>query len=79
MTKLLLHLRPPLESTDDDFRGTPVDWAIHGSEHGWHRTAGDYAGAVEALLGAGAKLPEKIGGSEPVREVLRRHGLAEPG
>jgi hypothetical protein len=50
-----------------------MDWAIHGSVHGWHRDTGDYPGVVKALLDAGAKLPEKYleRGSEPVREYLR--------
>lgn len=41
-------------------------------------THGDYPGIVEFLIAAGAKLPDKIsGGSDGVREVLRRHGVAE--
>jgi len=30
---------------------------------------------VEVLLGAGARLPKEIGGTDAVRDVLRRHGL----
>jgi hypothetical protein len=29
------------------------------------------------LLAAGARLPEKLGGTEAVREVLRRRGMKE--
>ena len=73
--EILLH-DPPLELTDADFNATPLGWAIHGSVHGWHCRTGDYAGTVEALLNAGAKLPPRVdGGSEAVREMLRRHGL----
>jgi hypothetical protein len=50
---------------------------VYGSENGWHTERGDYAGTVEALIGAGAQLPEKLGGTEAVREVLRQHGVKE--
>ena len=60
---------------DADFQGTPLGWAIHGSEHGWYCRTGNYAATVELLLKAGAKLPEKTnGGTEAVNEVLRRYG-----
>ena len=78
MTRDLLRYHPPLEATDADFHGTPVGWAIHGSEHGWHCRTGDYAATVEALLEAGATLDEKkFGGTAAVREVLRRHGAKD--
>jgi ankyrin repeat protein len=76
IAKLLLRYRPPLELTDPDHHGTPLGWAIHGSEHGWNCGAGDYPGTVEALIQAGAKLPDTIGGSPAVKEVLRRHGVS---
>ena len=74
MAREILRYHPPLELTDADFNGTPLGWAIHGSEHGWYCRTGNYAATVEALLQAGAKLPEKkSGGTEAVKEVLRRH------
>ncbi len=73
MTKTILRYGPPLEATDADFQGTPLNWAMHGSENGWNCREGDYAGTVEALLQAGAKMPAEIHGSQPVREVLARH------
>jgi hypothetical protein len=76
MVNAILPFGPPLEATDSDFNGTPLGWAIYGSENGWCKT-GDYAGTVEALIQAGARLPEKLGGTEVVREVLRRHGMKE--
>jgi hypothetical protein len=79
MVNVLLRFGPPLEAEDGDFHATPLGWAIHGSEQGWHRRTGDYAGVVEALLRAGAKPPGKIEGSEAVKEALRRHGVIEPG
>jgi ankyrin repeat protein len=77
MAKIVLNNHPPLEVRDADFDGTPLGWAIHGSENGWNSDTGDYAGTVEALITAGAKLPANIKGTEAVREVLRRHGMNE--
>jgi hypothetical protein len=73
MTRAILALQPPLEALDADFHGTPLGWAIHGSEHGWNCEAGDYPATVESLLRAGARLPERTDrGSPAVREILRR-------
>jgi len=74
MAREILRHNPPLEVIDADFDLTPLGWAIYGSEHGWYCRTGDYAATVEALVKAGAKLPEKIEGTEAVREMLRRHG-----
>jgi len=74
MIKVILPYKPPLEVLDADFHSTPLGWAIHGSEHGWYCRTGDYAGTVAALLEAGAKPPEIIGGSAQVQEVLRSRG-----
>jgi ankyrin repeat protein len=77
MAEVVLSFGPPLEARDADYGGPPVGWAIHGSEHGWVPQAGNYADTLEALLRAGARLPENAAGSEVVREVLRRHGVQE--
>ena len=74
MAKLILNYAPPLEIEDADFHGTPLGWAIHGSEHGWHRQTGNYAATVEVLLAAGAKAPQELKGTQAVQEVLRRTG-----
>jgi len=71
MVLAILPFHPPLEALDAEYHATPLGWAIHGSENGTHRETGDYAETVRALLGAGAKRPEKIEGSEAVRSVLR--------
>jgi hypothetical protein len=68
--------QPPLEARDSDYKGTPLGWAVYGSVHGWHRQSGDYAGATEALLEAGAEAPKltaDLEASDSVRAVLRRH------
>jgi ankyrin repeat protein len=74
MAREILRHDPPLEELDEEFRATPLGWAIHGSERGWHRESGDYAATVEALLDAGATPSESEGGTAAVREVLRRFG-----
>lgn len=73
MARAILRYDPPLEIADADFNGTPLGWAIHGSEHGWYSRTGNYAATVEALIDAGAKLPEKVAGTTDVQEVLRRY------
>ena len=73
MAREILRYDPPLELTDADFSGTPLGWAIHGSEHGWYCQTGNYSATVEALIGAGAKIPEKVAGTAAVREALGRY------
>lgn len=72
MTDAILRFGPSLEVTDADFNGTPLGWAVHGSENGWYCRTGDYAATVEALLRGGAKPPPTIEGSQAVQQVLRR-------
>jgi ankyrin repeat protein len=74
LVQALLRSYPSLEDTENDFRSAPLGWAIHGSEHAWYRRTGNYPAVVEALLQAGAKLPETVSGTAAVKEVLRRHG-----
>ena len=71
MTRLILSFHPPLEVVDFDFGGTPLGWAIHGSQNGWRPLNGDFAQTVAALLKAGAKPPPKTFGSPEVQTVLR--------
>ena len=75
LVRLILPHHPPLEDADNEFKGTPLGWAIHGSENGWDRQNGDHAATVEALLDAGAILPKKVEGTETVRAVLRQRGM----
>ena len=77
MTREILKYNPPLELTDADFHSTPLGWAIYGSENGWHYDASDYAMTVELILKAGAKLPDKMSGTDAVKEVLRRFGVKD--
>ncbi|MBM3847201.1 MAG: ankyrin repeat domain-containing protein [Verrucomicrobia bacterium] len=74
MTRTLLASGASLEVVDADFSATPLGWAVHGSEQGWHVRTGDFAGCVELLLSAGASVDAWNGsGSEPVRMLLRRN------
>jgi len=73
MAKEILRYHPPLEQTDADFHGTPLGWAVYGSENGWFCRTGDYADTVEAIIKAGAKLPDQNGGTTAVREVLAKY------
>jgi ankyrin repeat protein len=80
MIRHLLRYHPPVEVRDTHFDGPPIGWAIYASKHGWHPESGDYAGAVNALLKAGARLPapvEQLDASEAVLEALRPHALAD--
>lgn len=74
MVEALLPHRPSLDVLDADHHAPPIGWATHGSEHGWFRDTGNYAGVVEALLRAGATPPKQVSGTDAVKAVLRRHG-----
>jgi ankyrin repeat protein len=77
MTNEILRHQPALELKDADFNSSPLGWAIHGSENGWYCRTGNYAGTVEAMLNAGAKPPEKLSGTQSVKEVLRKQRVNE--
>lgn len=72
MVHLLLRagLTTELETRDKDHDATPLGWAIHASEHGWDKQTGNYVSVIRALLGAGAKKPDKISGSPEVQRAL---------
>jgi ankyrin repeat protein len=74
MVRVVLPHHPPLEATDADYSGTPLDWALHGSKNSWQADTGDYPGVVAALLDAGARVTDAMtGGTEVVQKILRRH------
>ena len=70
--RLLLEHHPDLEDTDNEFNSSPIGWAIHGSENGWHRETGNFPATVELLLRAGVKIPDKHGGTPEVSNILKR-------
>jgi len=55
MARVLLQHQAPVNVKGDEYNGTPLGWARHGSEHGWHRKTGDYAATIEVLVAAGAR------------------------
>jgi ankyrin repeat protein len=75
LVRLILERKPPLENADNEYKGTPLNWAIHGSENGWYRDKGDYLTTVELLLEAGAEPPEAAAGTPAVRGLLNKHGI----
>lgn len=75
LIRMILARNPQLENTDNQYETTPLHWAIFGSEHGWTPDQGDFPGAVETILNAGAALPQKLSGTLEVQEVLRKHGM----
>jgi len=80
MVREILRYQRAVDVRGDDHDQTPLGWALHGSEHGWRKDTGDYAGVVATLLAAGAKAPgrtEELEASEAVLEVLRRNAAAQ--
>jgi ankyrin repeat protein len=76
MVREILKYQPNVDIGEKVHGMTPLGWACYGSENGWHRNTGDYAGAVEALLQAGAHSPpqmEEFTATEAVREVIDRY------
>ncbi len=72
----LLRRGAPLEVREQQFGGTPLGWAIHGSLNAWHKEEGDHPGTVAALLAAGATAPPlepALRMSDAVRAILQRH------
>jgi ankyrin repeat protein len=54
------------------YGGVPLTACIWGSLN-FRAHDGDYPATAEALLAAGAPVPDALGGSREVQEVLRRH------
>ncbi|HTQ08562.1 MAG TPA: ankyrin repeat domain-containing protein [Fimbriimonadaceae bacterium] len=73
LMEIILPYRPDLELRNV-YGGTVLTTMMFGSRNRWYEN-GNYARALELLIAAGAKLPEKLGGSEEVVEVLKRHGV----
>src|SRR5690606_7730018 len=75
LLRLILVHRPDLEDADNDFKSTPLGWALHGSRNGWHRDRGNYPETVMALLEAGARIPPNHEATEAVEAVLQEWGF----
>jgi ankyrin repeat protein len=78
MVQEILRYRPSLEIRSEDFDMTPLGWLLHGSVNGWHCETGDFAGTLQTLLEAGARVPV-IGPeremSDAVRTVLAKRDV----
>jgi ankyrin repeat protein len=75
MVRALIDRHAPIDVKEDAYDGTPLQWAVHGSVHGWHCKTGNYPATVEALLAAGAEPPEitaQFSGTDEVRAILER-------
>ena len=75
MVRLLLRHDPPIGVRETSYGGTPLNWCVHGSLHGWGKDKGDFATTARLLLDAGertdpADLPT---GRADVDAVLRAH------
>jgi ankyrin repeat protein len=75
MVRALLRHNPPIGVREASYNGTPLDWCMHGSLHGWMRDKGDFATTAQLLLDAGeraapAALPT---GRDDVDAVLRAY------
>ncbi|MGC2399649.1 MAG: ankyrin repeat domain-containing protein [Acidobacteriaceae bacterium] len=75
MVRALLKHEAPLEAQEQQYKATPLGWALYGSVNGWLRDAGDYPLTVQVLLEAGAKThgpADELTGTDEVLEVVRR-------
>ena len=75
MVRALLRHNPPIGVREASHNGTPLDWCVHGSLHGWMQDKGDFATTAQLLVDAGeraepAALPT---GRDDVDGVLRAY------
>jgi ankyrin repeat protein len=76
MVRALLARKAPVNVFETEHGGSPLAWALHGSQHSWERNSGDYPGVTRALLAAGADIPKPerpLEAKEEVLEILRQH------
>ena len=66
---------PPINAQDRQFRGTPMDWLIHGALNPWGLSAGRHGECARLLLDAGAQVDEASlpTGHDAIDAVLRAH------
>jgi ankyrin repeat protein len=66
----------PLNVFEAEHGGSPLAWALHGSQNSWHRDTGDYPATVKVLLAAGSEIPKPdrpLEATEEVLEIIRQH------
>lgn len=76
MVRALLDHKAPVNVFENQYGGSPLAWALHGSLNSWERDKGDYVAVTKALLAAGAEIPKPerpLEATEDVLEVIRQH------
>jgi ankyrin repeat protein len=75
MMRDVLRYDPPIDTQDRQFRGTAMDWLIHGALEPWGFSSGQHVACARLLLGAGARVDEASlpTGHDAVDQVLREH------
>lgn len=78
MVKEVLKYDPPLSARDRQFKGTPMDWLIHGALNPWGFSTGRHRECAGLLLDAGAQVDESSlpTGHDAIDQVLRAHFLS---
>jgi ankyrin repeat protein len=75
MVQEVLRCNPPMDSRDREFRGTAMDWLIHGALNPWGFSTGQHDECAHLLLSAGARVDEASlpTGHDAIDRVLREH------
>jgi ankyrin repeat protein len=76
LVRALLAHKAPVNIFETEHGGSPLAWALHGSQNSWERNSGDYPGVTRELLAAGADIPKPerpLEATEEVLEILRQH------
>jgi ankyrin repeat protein len=74
ITRELLRHRADVDVVEGVHKGTPLQWTLYGSVHGWRCDRGDFIGVVDALLKAGATLPNPVTvASDELRDFLAKY------
>src|SRR5262249_23276834 len=58
LVRLILQHHPPIENKDNQYGGTPMNWALHGRDNAWEKEKGNFPATIQALRDAGATMPE---------------------
>jgi ankyrin repeat protein len=75
MVRALLRHDPPIGVREPTYDGTPLDWCVYGSVHGWMKDKGDFATTAKLLLDAGERFEPTVlpTGRDDVDIVLRAY------
>ena len=75
MMEEVLRYNPPIEAQDRQYRGTAMDWLIHGALGPWGFSTRQHGECARRLLAAGARVDETLlpSGHDGVDRVLREH------